>query len=104
MLDKETVREIARKYAEKVRKILEPNAILIFGSYVNGTPHEYSDIDIAIIVNDFNGNWLETATELLGLSWEVSFDIEPHLLDENRDRSGFVEHVMQTGEYIYKAA
>ena len=104
MLDKTTVREIADKFASEVKKILNPNAILIFGSYINGIPHEYSDIDIAVVCNDFKGNWYETMVELCGLSRGISFDIEPHLLDENHDRSGFVEHVMKTGEYIYKAA
>jgi len=104
MLDKETVRRIANKYAEKVKEVLNPTAIIIFGSYVNGNPNEYSDIDIAIIVQDFNGDWLATGAMLCGLTWEVSFDIEPHLLDETHDPSGFVEHVKKTGEYIYKAA
>jgi predicted nucleotidyltransferase len=104
VLDKTAVREIASKYAEEVRKVLDPDAIILFGSYVNGNPHEWSDIDIAVIVNDFQGNWLEVASMLCGLSWKVSFDIEPHLLDETCDRSGFVEHVIKTGEVIYKAA
>jgi len=104
MLDKRTVREIAAKYAEEVRKILNPAAIVIFGSYINGNPHEWSDIDIAVIMNDYQGNWLETASILWKLTRSVSIDIEPHLLDETCDKSGFVEHVMKTGEYIYKAA
>ena len=104
MLDKRTVRKIAEEYAEEVKKIIAPDAILIFGSYINGNPTNESDIDIAIIVKDFKGDWLETATKLCGLSRKVSFDIEPHLLDENHDRSGFVKHVIQTGEYIYRAA
>jgi len=103
MLDKTTVRDIAAKYAEEVRKILNPNAILIFGSYVTGSPHQYSDIDIAIVCNNFEGNWYETTVALCRLSREISFDIEPHLLDENHDRSGFVKHIIETGEYIYKA-
>ena len=104
MLDKATVREIAEKYAEEVKKILNPDAILIFGSYVNGNPNEDSDIDIAIVCNDFKGSWYDTMVVLCGISRKVSFDIEPHLLDENRDKSGFVEHVIKTGEVIYKAA
>ena len=104
MLDKERVREIAQQYAEEVKKVINPNAIVLFGSYVNGIPHEESDIDIAVIVNDFQGDWLDTAAMLCGLSWKISFDIEPHLLDETCDRSGFVRHVMQTGEFIYRAA
>jgi predicted nucleotidyltransferase len=104
MLDKEAVREIAGKYAEEVKKVLNPAAILIFGSYINGNPHEWSDIDIAVVMHDYQGDWLKTASMLVGLSWEISFDIEPHLLDETCDKSGFVEHVLKTGEYIYKAA
>jgi len=101
MLDKTTVREIAARYADEVRKVLSPDAVVLFGSYVDGNPHEWSDIDIAIIVNGFDGNWLETASMLCGLSWEVNLGIEPHLLDETCDRSGFVEHVLKTGEIIY---
>ena len=104
MLDKATVREIALKYAEEVKKILNPNVIILFGSYVNGNPHKWSDIDIAVIVNDFQGNWLETASMLCGLSWKISIDIEPHLMDSTCDKSGFVEFVKKTGEIIYKAA
>jgi predicted nucleotidyltransferase len=104
MLDKSTAREIALKYTAAVTEVLKPSAVILFGSYVNGAPHEDSDIDIAIIINDFRGDWLETASMLYGLSWKISFDIEPHLLDETQDRSGFVEHVIKTGEVIYRAA
>ena len=103
MLDKTTVREIAQKYAEEVKKVLNPEKILLFGSHVNGTPREYSDIDIAVIMNDYQGNWLDTATMLCALRVSVSLDIEPHLLDESCDRSGFLEFVKKTGEVIYEA-
>ena len=33
----------------------------------------------------------------------LSIDIEPHLLDERKDKSGFLEHVKETGELIYSA-
>jgi predicted nucleotidyltransferase len=104
MLDKSTVREIAMQYTNEVTKVLKPSAVILFGSYVNGIPNEDSDIDIAVIVNGFNGDWLKTASMLCELSWKVSFDIEPHLLDEKHDKSGFVAHVIKTGEFIYKTA
>ena len=103
MLDKETVREIAHKFAEEVIKVLSPEKIILFGSYVNGTPWEHSDIDIAIVMNGYQGNRYETRVMLWGLRRQVSIDIEPHLLDETRDRSGFLEHVKKTGEVIYEA-
>jgi predicted nucleotidyltransferase len=104
MLDKTTVREIALKYTEEVKKVLNPVEIILFGSYVNGTPHEYSDIDIAVVMNNYQGDWLETASMLYGLKRQVSLDIEPHLMDETCDRSGFLELIKKTGEVIYKAA
>jgi len=104
MLDKTAVRDIAARYAEEVRKVLEPDAVILFGSYVNGTPHDWSDIDIAIVINNFHGDWLETASMLQSLTRRVSIEIEPHVLDETCDKSGFVGHVIKTGEVIYKAA
>ena len=64
MLDKETVREIAHKFAEEVIKVLSPEKIILFGSYVSGTPWEHSDIDIAIVMNGYQGNRYETRVML----------------------------------------
>ena len=104
MLDKEAVRGLAIQYADEVKKVLDPDAIILFGSYVNGDPHKWSDIDIAVVMNNFDGNWLDTASLLCSLTRRVSIDIEPHLLDESCDKSGFTAHVIKTGEIIYKVA
>ena len=104
MLDKAKARELAVRYAEEVQKILSPTAIILFGSFVDGAPHEYSDIDIAVVVNNYNGNWLEDAAALCSLTRKVSIDIEPHLMDGDHDPSGFLAHVKKTGEVIFEAA
>lgn len=103
MLDKDMVRQLAGKYANEVKKVVTPTSVILFGSYVNGNPHEYSDIDIAVVVDGFEGNWWEASTDLCALCRNVSIDIEPHLMDEQHDRSGFLEHVKKTGEVIYAA-
>lgn len=101
MLDKEKAREIATRYAEEVRKELAPKAVILFGSHVNGTAHEHSDIDIAVVVNDFTGDWLKTSALLSSLTRKVNIAIEPHMMDETSDKSGFLDHIMKTGEVIY---
>jgi len=105
MLDKEEVRQIAKRYATEVCKNLDPKYVVLFGSFINGTPHKDSDIDIAIVFNGFEGNWYETTTLLQrfrrGIDNHINSGIEPHLLDETRDRSGLLEYVMKTGEIIY---
>ena len=103
MLDKARVREIAYEYSGEVLKMLTPVKIILFGSYLNSTPHEYSYIDIAVLVNDYRGDWDETVSKLIGLKWDDKFTyVEPHLLDEAYDPSGFVEHVIRTGEVVYQ--
>ena len=106
MLDKTTVREIAHKYSDEVKKVLKPSSVILFGSYVNGNPHEWSDIDIAVLVNNVDDeNWYDTCVLLQKLRRYGDFtDIEPHLLNPDYDPSGFVEHVIKTGEVIYKSA
>jgi len=92
-------------YSNEVRKVLNPVSVILFGSYVNGTPHENSDIDIAVLVSNVEGEeWYNSRILLQRIRRNLDFiDIEPHLLDENYDPSGFVEHVIKTGEVVYQA-
>ena len=105
MLGKAKVREIARKYSDEVKKALDPVSVILFGSYVSGNPHEWSDIDVAVLVDNVaDDNWYDTCVLLQKIRRNRDFiDIEPHLLNANYDPSGFVEHVIKTGEVIYQA-
>jgi len=75
----------------------------LFGSYINGNPNENSDIDIGVVFNDFTGDWRKTSMRLWNLAYDISWDIEPHLLDSMNDKSGFVKHVFKTGQIVYQA-
>ena len=103
MLDKGTVIDTVERYVEAVKKEFSPSAIVLFGSYANGVPHEDSDIDVGIVFNGFVGDWLDASARLWRLRHDISFDIEPHLLDITQDKSGFMKHVMKTGQIIYQA-
>ena len=103
MLDKRTVIDTVERYVEAVIKEFSPSAVVLFGSYINGTPHEDSDIDVGVVFNDFTGDWRKTSSRLWNLAYEINWDIEPHLLDTMQDKSGFVKHVFKTGQIIYQA-
>ena len=103
MLDKGTVMNTVDRYVEAVKKEFSPFAVVLFGSYVNGAPHEDSDIDVGIVFNGFTGDWRKTSSRLWSLAYDISWDLEPHLLDTTDDRSGFVKHVFKTGQIIYQA-
>jgi len=102
MHDKEEVRQIAHRYSDLVRTQYDPLRVVLFGSYVNGTPREDSDIDIAVVFKDFQGKWYDTWADLVGISDQVDNDIEIHMMDENHDPIGFLEHILETGEIIYE--
>ena len=75
-MDKSEALKDAMEYAELVRKELAPSEIFLFGSYAHGTPHEWSDIDIAVVVDHFEGNTLDTAAHL----WTLRRNIKETLI------------------------
>ena len=100
MLDQATVMSMSRRYASEVKRLLHPQAVVLFGSHAKGTAHADSDIDIAVILNGFTGDYLETSKQLYKLRRHISADIEPVLLDSSHDESGFVAEVFRTGQVL----
>jgi predicted nucleotidyltransferase len=101
-VDKKVI-EIARTYAEKVRNYLAVDMIVLYGSHVKGTATESSDIDIAVVVDKLNTDYLKVSTDLFGLVHDVSKRIEPVLLCRSSDRGGFIQSVMREGKIIYSS-
>jgi len=102
MLDKEMAINIAEKFTEAVIKEFPPYAIIVFGSYINGNPHENSDIDVGVVFNGFTGDRRLATSRLWRLRRGIRLDIEPHLLDFANDQSGFVKYIYNTGQIIYQ--
>lgn len=64
--------KIARIFLKEAEKILDIKYAIIFGSYAKGRHQRYSDIDIAIISNDFNGLSTIERLVLLGkIAWRA---------------------------------
>ena len=103
-MDQSTAFRIAEQYTEKVKKVFQPESIVLFGSYARGDFREGSDIDVAIVFQEFDGDYLDTMIRLGKLRDGISYEIEPHVLVKNDDRSGFAKHVMKTGHILYQAA
>ncbi|MDR1272121.1 MAG: nucleotidyltransferase domain-containing protein [Clostridiales Family XIII bacterium] len=103
MLDTEQVINTVERYADIVAKELSPAAVVLYGSYAKGNAHEDSDIDVAVVFDGFEGDWLETSSYLWRMRRGISYDIEPVLLDSMHDKSGFVANIFKTGQVIYRA-
>ena len=55
-MDQREALTLARQYAAVVAHELRPDKIVLYGSYAKGTVSDKSDIDVAVIFHDFNGD------------------------------------------------
>ena len=98
ILPKDFALELVRRYKEIIAPHFDSEMkVMMFGSYANGHPHEWSDIDVAVIVPKVNKDkWMETVVSLNRAIDTVSCYIEPILLESNEDTPIYRE-VMRTG-------
>ena len=98
ILPKEFALELVRRYKEVIAPRFDPAMkVMMFGSYAKDCPHEWSDIDVAVIVPKAEeGKWLDWAKSLNHDVDKVSLYIEPILLESGEDTPIYRE-VMRTG-------
>jgi len=98
ILRKDEALDLVRRYKEVISPRFDRDTkVVMFGSYSKGAPHEWSDIDVAVIVPKIaEGKWLEWSTSLWHDVKKVSLLIEPVLLEQN-EPSPLFRDVMRTG-------
>ena len=102
-MDKEQVIELVKRYSEVVQNIFNVKKVVLYGSYSRGDQKEWSDIDVAVVVDRIEGDFLTAASLLYKLRENIDFKIEPILFAlEEDDKGGFLDHVLKTGIVIYQ--
>jgi len=74
--------------------------IYLFGSFANGVPNNNSDIDVAFVVKNIEGNFFDIIPPINRLTEKVDFRIEPHVLARETDYAGFLDEIQRTGILI----
>lgn len=102
-MDKEKARKLVEEYAKLVIQAMNVNKIILYGSYARGDYRKDSDIDVAVIVprSSISKNILEDMAKLFKLRRNISNDIEPVLIIDEEDPSGFLENITEYGEVVY---
>lgn len=100
-MDRTTAINKVKEYANLVTSTYSTDKVVLFGSYAKGNYTENSDIDVAVIVNSFTGDFLSISTTLCKLTRNIDYRIEPVLVDINNDKSGFAHDILQYGIIIY---
>jgi len=63
--------EVINKFLREISKHLSAKKVLLFGSYARGQAKKYSDVDIAIISDDFKGiKYLDRLVMLGMIAWQ----------------------------------
>lgn len=102
-MDKEKARKLVEEYAKVVIANMVVSKIILYGSYARGDFRKNSDIDVAVVVprSSISKDILDDMAKLYKLSVDISTDIEPVLIIDEDDPSGFLESISQYGEIVY---
>jgi len=100
-MDKKTALNIAGIYANVVRDKFSLIKVILFGSFAKGNYNDDSDIDIAVVFNDYD-NLLDMQLELMRLRRKIDSRIEPHPFRESEFNlsNPVVNEIIKYGEEI----
>jgi predicted nucleotidyltransferase len=97
-----------KRFINRSKKEIDIEKIILFGSYAREKQNECSDIDLAIISDDFKTmNHFERMVYLGKLAWwadAVSVEALGYTLDEykNATKLDFLGEIKRTGKVIYE--
>ncbi|MCX6023873.1 MAG: nucleotidyltransferase domain-containing protein [Chloroflexi bacterium] len=83
------------------------HTVVLFGSYCNGVPHDWSDIDLAIVSPDFEGvDMPQRQSTIAHLTYTRARSISPigYPLSEYHDPGphSFLREIIRTGRVVYE--
>jgi uncharacterized protein len=100
-MDKGEALKIAGAYIDAISSKYNVRQAILFGSFANGTNHEDSDIDIAVVVNNVT-DIIDTQIDLMKLRRKIDLRIEPHpfTTDDFNKSNPVVNEILKYGIVI----
>ncbi len=102
--NKSDVEEIIRKFINELNKYVTIDSVVLFGSWANGNPDQFSDIDLAIFSPDFGYHKLKELQFLSKIAWEIDTAIEAIPYSDKKlndmNKASFCFNIIKTGEFI----
>ena len=96
-MDKEYVINKLKIYVSLLNKHFDLDKVVLFGSYADEMQNPDSDIDVAVIVNNIDGDYFTYTPLLWKLRRQVDDRIEPLLFEKGKDESGFLSEILKQG-------
>ena len=101
-LSEDQVKKIIKGFIAELRQKIPIKEIILFGSYAQGNPQDYSDIDLAVISDWFEGKpRIENMQYLsrIGAAYNSLIEALPFTEEEyrNLDQRSFLASIIQSG-------
>jgi len=94
------IRDLIKKFLVRLeQENIRIQKAILYGSYANGTYNEWSDIDLAIVSDDFLGNRVLDKERMIKSIVDIDTSISPlPYRSEDFDESDlFVKEIIKTG-------
>jgi len=101
-MDKEQIISLVQKYSEVIKRSFNVSKVVLFGSYSSGLSKEWSDIDVAVFLNEKPEDLIAAESELFKLRRNIDSRIEPIIIYDENDPSGFSTEILNNGIIVYK--
>ena len=97
-----------RKIIDRYIRALEENDIpvnqaVLFVSYAKGNVSEWSDIDMAVVSDVFEGSWIKDRNKVRAITLAISSDLQvlPYRPEDFNSEDPFVREIMETGIRVH---
>ena len=103
MIDEKSILELRDRIAAE----FQPQRIIMFGSYAYGTPADYSDLDLLVIMR-YAGSGLRKSLEILNrVNPRIPVDLVVRTPEEIQERvqanDFFLTEILHRGRVLYEA-
>lgn len=104
------IRNLVDEYVKALEPLLRVDKVILYGSYANGEPHEWSDIDLAVISRGFANKDRPTRQKILARGKLASPSLLYAMISplgysvaeyNNAERQTFLGEIKRTGKVIY---
>jgi predicted nucleotidyltransferase len=102
MYSQSDIKEIVVQFVSLVSEEFPIRMVYLFGSYAQGTAGEYSDIDLAVVSDNFEGSRFFDKKKLIKYLLKTSTDLEihPYKTEDFSEDDPFVKEIMRTGQRL----
>ncbi len=95
-----------RRYARQIAERFQPERIILFGSYANGTPHQDSDVDLLVVMPA--ANHVSQAVRIrLALPAPFAMDLLVRTPEKLRrgleEEDWFLREIVEKGKVLHEA-